>query len=140
MGSSGGSAMFAPLQGVRVVDLTHVYAGPYVTHVLTQLGADVVKIERPGVGDVIRAGRPGVSPPGFAAAFVGLNHGKRSLALDLKDARGKEALQRLIERADVLVENLRPGELDRIGFGAEAAMALNPRLIYASVSGWGQSG
>lgn len=132
--------MFAPLEGVRVVDLTHVYAGPYVTHVLTQLGADVVKIERPGVGDVIRAGRPGVSPPGFAAAFVGMNHGKRSLALDLKDARGKDALKRLIERADVLVENLRPGELERIGFGAEAAMTLNPRLIYASVSGWGQSG
>jgi CoA:oxalate CoA-transferase len=132
--------MFAPLEGVRVVDLTHVYAGPYITHVLTQLGADVVKIERPGVGDVIRAGRPGVSPPGFAAAFVGMNHGKRSLTLDLKDQRGKDALQRLIERADVLVENLRPGELERIGFGAEPAMAMNPRLIYASVSGWGQSG
>lgn len=132
--------MFAPLDGVRVVDLTHVYAGPYVTHVLTQLGADVVKIERPGVGDVIRAGRPGDSPPGFAAAFVGMNHGKRSLTLDLKDARGKDALARLIERADVLVENLRPGELDRIGFGHDAARTLNPRLIYASVSGWGQGG
>jgi crotonobetainyl-CoA:carnitine CoA-transferase CaiB-like acyl-CoA transferase len=132
--------MFAPLQGVQVVDLTHVYAGPYVTHVLAQLGADVVKIERPGVGDVIRAGLSGVSPPGFAAPFVGMNHGKRSLTLDLKEARGKDALTRLIERADVLVENLRPGELDRIGFGAEAARKMNPRLIYASVSGWGQSG
>ena len=132
--------MFAPLQGVRVVDLTHVYAGPYVTHVLTQLGADVVKIERPGVGDVIRAGRPGQSPPGFASPFVGMNHGKRSLTLDLKDARGKDALRRLIERGDVLVENLRPGELERIGFGPDAARKINPRLIYASVSGWGQSG
>lgn len=132
--------MFAPLQGVRVVDLTHVYAGPYVTHVLTQLGADVVKIERPGAGDVIRAGLRGVSPPGFAAPFVGMNHGKRSLTLDLKDARGKDALARLIERGDVLVENLRPGELERIGFGPDAARKINPRLIYASVSGWGQSG
>ena len=131
--------MFAPLQGVRVVDLTHVYAGPYVTHMLTQLGADVVKIERPGVGDVVRAGRPGQSPPGFSAPFVGMNHGKRSLTLDLKDERGKDALRRLIERGDVLVENLRP-ELDRIGFGADVARRINPRLIYASVSGWGQSG
>lgn len=132
--------MFAPLTGVRVVDLTHVLAGPYVTHMLTQLGADVVKIERPGIGDVIRAGRPGQSPPGLAAGFVGMNHGKRSLTLDLKDARGKEALNRLIERADVLVENQRPGELDRLGFGYATAAALNPRLVYASVSGWGQSG
>ena len=132
--------MFAPLQGVRIVDLTHVLAGPYVTHVLTQLGADVVKIERPGVGDVMRNGRPGQSPPGFAAGFVGMNHGKRSLTLDLKDARGKEAVRRLIGRADALVENQRPGELDRLGFGYAAVAALNPRLVYASISGWGQSG
>ncbi|MBX3500142.1 MAG: CoA transferase [Alphaproteobacteria bacterium] len=132
--------MFAPLQGVRVVDLTHVLAGPYVTHVLTQLGADVVKIERPGVGDVMRNGRPGQSPPGLAAGFVGMNHGKRSLTLDLKDARGQQVLTRLVERADVLVENQRPGELDRLGFGYATAATLNARLVYASISGWGQSG
>src|SRR5262245_45601880 len=108
--------MFAPLAGKRVVDLTHVLAGPYVTHILRQLGADVIKIERPGTGDVMRAGRPGESPPGFGPQFVGLNAGKRSLALDLKDPRGQDILRRLAADADVLVENLRPGELRRLKF------------------------
>ncbi|MCW5748208.1 MAG: CoA transferase [Alphaproteobacteria bacterium] len=132
--------MFTPLAAKRVVDLTHVLAGPYVTHVLRQLGADVIKIERPGTGDVMRAGQPGVSPPGFGAQFVGLNAGKRSLALDLKQARGQDILRRLVAQADVLVENLRPGELRRLKFDYETVSALNPRLVYCSISGWGQTG
>ncbi|HJQ59742.1 MAG TPA: CoA transferase [Vineibacter sp.] len=132
--------MFTPLAGKRVVDLTHVLAGPYVTHILRQLGAEVIKIERPGTGDVMRAGRPGESPPGFGPQFVGLNAGKRSLALDLKDARGQDILRRLVRDADALVENQRPGELKRLKFDYETLSALNPRLVYCSVSGWGQSG
>ncbi|MBL8673712.1 MAG: CoA transferase, partial [Rhodospirillales bacterium] len=132
--------MFAPLAGTRVLDFTHVLAGPYVTHVLTQLGADVVKIERPGAGDVMRTGKPGQSPPGFAAQFVGLNHGKRSLALDFKTPRGREIALRLATRADVLVENQRPGELAKAGLDHATLSATNPGLVYASVSGWGQSG
>ena len=132
--------MFAPLAGKRVIDFTHVLAGPYVTHILRQLGAEVIKIERPGTGDVMRAGRPGQSPPGFGPQFVGLNAGKRSLALDIKDKSGQEILRRLIATADVLVENLRPGELRRLKFDYETLAATNPTLIYCSVSGWGQSG
>jgi len=132
--------MFTPLAGKRVVDLTHVLAGPYVTHILRQLGADVIKIERPGTGDVMRAGRPGQSPPGFGPQFVGLNAGKRSLALDLKDPRGQDILRRLVRGADVLVENLRPGELRRLKLDYGTLSALNPRLVYCSVSGWGQGG
>lgn len=132
--------MFAPLASKRVIDLTHVLAGPYVTHILRQLGADVIKIERPGTGDVMRAGRPGQSPPGFGPQFVGLNAGKRSLALDIKDASGQQILRQLIAKADVLVENLRPGELRRLKFDYETLSATHPTLIYCSVSGWGQSG
>jgi crotonobetainyl-CoA:carnitine CoA-transferase CaiB-like acyl-CoA transferase len=132
--------MFTPLAGKRVVDLTHVLAGPYVTHILRQLGAEVIKIERPGTGDVMRAGRPGESPPGFGPQFVGLNAGKRSLALDLKDARGQDILRRLVKDADALVENQRPGELNKLKFDYETLSALNPRLVYCSVSGWGQRG
>jgi crotonobetainyl-CoA:carnitine CoA-transferase CaiB-like acyl-CoA transferase len=105
--------MFAPLAGKRVVDLTQVLAGPYVTQVLRQLRADVVRIERPGTGDVMRAGRPSQSPPGFGPQFVGLNAGKRSLALDFKDPRGQDTVWRLVRDADVLVENRRPGQVRR---------------------------
>jgi crotonobetainyl-CoA:carnitine CoA-transferase CaiB-like acyl-CoA transferase len=132
--------MFTPLAGKRVVDLTHVLAGPYVTHILRQLGAEVIKIERPGTGDVMRAGRPGQSPPGFGPQFVGLNGGKRSLALDIKDPRGQDILRRLVRSADALVENQRPGELRRLKFDYATLAALNPRLVYCSISGWGQSG
>ncbi len=132
--------MFTPLAGKRVIDLTHVLAGPYVTHILRHLGADVIKIERPGTGDVMRAGRPGQSPPGLGPQFIGLNAGKRSLALDIKDRRGQAILRRLIAGADVLVENLRPGELRRLKFDYDTLSATNPGLVYCSVSGWGQSG
>lgn len=132
--------MFAPLQGIKIVDFTHVLAGPYVTHVLCQLGAEVIKIERPGSGDVMRTGRAGESPPGFGPQFVGLNAGKHSIALDLKDPRGRDLARRLAADADVVIENLRPGELDRLGLDYDSLRAGNPGLIYCSISGWGIDG
>ncbi len=128
-----------PLAGIRVVDLTRVMTGPYGTMMLGDLGADVVKIERPGIGDDTRLwGPPFVD--GEASYFMSVNRNKRSLALDLKSDAGCEVLWKLIEEADVLVENFSPGTIDRLGFGYEAVAARNPAIIYASISGFGQSG
>ncbi|MCC6312379.1 MAG: CoA transferase [Thermomicrobiales bacterium] len=128
-----------PLSGVRVLDLTRVMTGPYCTMMLGDLGADVIKVEMPGRGDDTRAwGPPFVE--GEAIYFLSVNRNKRSIALDLKSDGGKAALWRLIERSDVLVENFSPGALARLGFDADAARARNPRLIYASISGFGQFG
>lgn len=128
-----------PLSGIRVVDLSRILAGPYCTQALADAGADVVKIEEPGKGDDTR----GWGPPfvnGESCYFLSVNRGKRSLSLDLKQPAGREVLWRLIERADVLVENFRPGTLDRLGFAFEAVQQRNPRLVYASVSGYGPDG
>jgi formyl-CoA transferase/CoA:oxalate CoA-transferase len=128
-----------PLRGVRVVDLTRILAGPYCTQALADAGADVVKIEEPGKGDDTR----GWGPPfvnGESCYFLSVNRGKRSLALNLKHDEGRAILWRLVERADVLVENFRPGTLDRMGFSFEAVHARNPRLVYASISGYGPDG
>jgi formyl-CoA transferase len=127
------------LDGVQVVDLTRALAGPYCTMVLGDLGAEVLKIEQPGSGDETR----GWGPPfiaGESAYFLSINRNKRSLTLDLKHPQGLEILFRLVSRADVLVENFRPGTLDRLGLGYERARSLNPRLIFCSVSGFGQDG
>jgi len=128
-----------PLQGVRVVDLTRILAGPYCTQALADAGADVVKVEEPGKGDDTR----GWGPPfvnGESCYFLSVNRGKRSLALNLKEAEGRAILWRLVEHADVLVENFRPGALDRMGFSFAAVHARNPRLVYASISGYGPDG
>ena len=128
-----------PLAGVRVVDLTRVMTGPYCTMMLGDLGADVVKVELPGRGDDTR----GWGPPfvgGESVYFMTVNRNKRSVALDLKSEGGQAALWRLIDGADVLVENFSPGTLARLGFGAEAVRARHPRLVYAAISGFGQSG
>jgi crotonobetainyl-CoA:carnitine CoA-transferase CaiB-like acyl-CoA transferase len=128
-----------PLEGVRVIDLTRVLAGPYCSQALADAGADVIKIEAPGKGDDTR----GWGPPfvdGESCYFLAVNRGKRSLTLNLKHPRGREVLGGLIDGADVLVENFRPGALDRLGFSYEACRALNPRLVYASVSGYGREG
>jgi formyl-CoA transferase len=126
------------LDGLRVVDLTRVLAGPFCTMLLGDMGADVVKIEEPTLGDDTRSWAPFVD--GWSSYFLGVNRNKRSVALDLKSPAGAEVFARLIAWADVLVENLRPGTLDRLGFGYAQASALNPRLIYASVTGFGQTG
>lgn len=129
-----------PLKGVRIIDFTTVLSGPYCTYQLALLGADVVKIERPGMGDRTRRGAdlPGVQ--GLAAVFVSQNGGKRSLQLDLKQPEGLELARQMIGRCDVMVENYTPGVADRLGIGHEAMRALNPKMIYASLSGYGQDG
>ncbi len=128
-----------PLAGIRVVDLTRVMTGPYGAMMLGDLGADVVKIEQPGKGDDTRQwGPPFVN--GEASYFLSVNRNKRSVALDLKSDGGREVLWRLIDEADVLLENFSPGTLARLGFGYDAVSARRPSLIYASISGFGQTG
>src|SRR5262245_62432450 len=127
-----------PLAGLLVVDLTRVLAGPYCTLVLADLGARVVKVEAPGRGDDARAIGPFVG--GASAYFLSLNRGKESIALDLRDAAERGLFERLLARADVLVENFRPGVLERLGFGWEGLHARFPRLVLARVSGFGQTG
>jgi crotonobetainyl-CoA:carnitine CoA-transferase CaiB-like acyl-CoA transferase len=128
-----------PLAGVRVVDLTRVMVGPYCTMMLGDLGADVVKIEIPGRGDDTRHwGPPFIESE--SVYYLSVNRNKRSIALDLKHPAACEALWRLIEGADVLVENFSPGTLERLGFGYDAVKARRPEIVYAAISGFGQSG
>jgi crotonobetainyl-CoA:carnitine CoA-transferase CaiB-like acyl-CoA transferase len=127
-----------PLQGIRVIDLTRVLAGPFCTMLLGDMGAEVVKIEEPQHGDETRGWAPFVD--GSSAYFLGVNRSKKSVALDLKTPEGRDVLTRLIETADVLVENFRPGSLASLGFGYAQAAAINPRLVYCSISGYGQTG
>lgn len=127
-----------PLAGVRILDLTRVLAGPYCTTLLWELGAEVLKIEQPGHGDDTRAFPPFVN--GESVYFASINRGKRSLALDLKNADDRVVFERLLERADVLVENFRPGTMERMGYGYEAIKARHPGLIYAAISGFGHTG
>lgn len=126
------------LQGVKVVDISHVIAGPMASHYLAQMGASVIKVENPQGGDVMRQRKGDASdtPPGFSV----LNHGKHSLAIDLKDPRGRAIVKKLAAAADVFIENFRPGVIKRLGLDYAALKALNPDLIYCSLSGYGQSG
>ncbi len=129
-----------PLEGFRVLDLTHVLAGPCATHHLRCLGAEVIKVERPVTGDPMRelAVRPEMDgvPPGFRS----LNSGKKSVVLDLTTKAGHAALLDLAKSADIFVENFRPGVATRLGLGPEDIRAVKPNIIYCSISGWGQSG
>jgi CoA:oxalate CoA-transferase len=127
-----------PLSGITVIDLTRVLAGPYCTMVLADLGARVIKVETPEVGDDARHIGPFLGDR--SAYFMSLNRGKESIALDLKDARERETLDGLLARADVLVENFRPGTLEALGYGWEALHARYRRLIYAAASGFGHTG
>jgi formyl-CoA transferase len=128
----------APLTGIRIVDLTRVVAGPFCTMMLGDMGAEILKIEEPTHGDDARAWAPFIE--GTGSFFLALNRSKKSVALDLKTPGGADALRRLIETADVMIENFRPGSLAELGFDYAAVSALNPRLIYCSISGYGQSG
>jgi CoA:oxalate CoA-transferase len=127
-----------PLDGILVVDLTRVLAGPYCTLVLADLGARVIKVERPGTGDDARHIGPFVGDR--SAYFASVNRGKESIALDLDDAADRAVLDALLARADVLVENFRPGVMERLGYGWDAVHERWPSLVYASVSGFGQTG
>lgn len=130
---------FLPLEGLRALDLTSSLAGPYCTEILAALGADVVKVEHPQRGDEAREwGAPFF--PGGSALFFAANAGKRSLALDLKAPAGREALLRLADGADVLLQSMRPGAAERLGLGAGVVRARNPRLVYCSVTAYGRRG
>ncbi len=128
-----------PLAGITVLDLTRVLSGPYCTMLLGDMGARVIKIEQPGRGDDTRAwGPPFVA--GESTYFLSINRNKESVTLDFKTPRGREILDQLVARADVLVENFRPGTLRRIGLDYESLRDTYPRLIYCSISGFGQNG
>lgn len=131
-----------PLAGITVLDLTNVLAGPFACHQLAHLGADVIKVEAVGRGDLARnlGADPELSARGMGISFLAQNAGKRSITLNLKHPRGKEVLRKLVHSADVLVENFRPGVMDRLGLGYEALKAENPALIYCAISGFGQTG
>lgn len=128
-----------PLEGLRVVDLTRVLSGPYCTMQLGDLGAEIIKVEQPGKGDDTRAFAPPFQGD-QAAYFLSVNRNKKSVTLDMKSDRGKEVLWRLIDASDVLVENFRPGAMDRLGFGYAAVRQRRPSMIYASISGFGETG
>ncbi len=127
-----------PLNGVRVLDFSTLLPGPLCTLMLAEAGADVIKVERPGSGDEMRSYEPKLGKD--SVNFALLNRGKRSLAVNLKDAQAIEFLHDLVKTIDVVVEQFRPGVMDRLGLGYEALSAINPKLIYCSITGWGQTG
>ena len=127
-----------PLAGVRVLDLSWILSGPFCTMTLCDLGADVIKVERPPWGDMGRTNRP--LRDGESAYFLSVNRGKRSVSIDLKEERGRELFSDLVREVDVLVENFSPGAMDGLGLGYETLAEVNPRLIYAAISGFGRTG
>ena len=130
--------MTGPLKGIQVLDLTRILAGPYATMILRDLGAEVIKIEQPGVGDEAR----GIGPfkNDFSLYFMSINRGKKSLTLNLKSPRGKEIFMELVKKSDLLVENFRPGTMKKLGLDYESLKAHHPSLLYAACSGFGQTG
>jgi crotonobetainyl-CoA:carnitine CoA-transferase CaiB-like acyl-CoA transferase len=135
---SGEPASSGPLQGYRILDFSIALTGPYAVALLADQGASVVKVERPGIGDVARW--IGVSVNRMSAFFLACNRGKKSIVLDLQQPEGAEVARRLVEEVDVVVENFRPGVMDRLGLGYDAVRQLNPRVIYASLTGYGPVG
>src|ERR1044071_4479491 len=126
------------LKGIRVLDLSRPLPGLFLTMVLADMGADVIKVEDPRVGDYLRAFPP--AKGGIAGRFLAINRGKRSLALDLKAPAGRDAVLRLVETADVVVESFRPGVIDKLGIGYAQLAAKNPKIVVCSISGYGQTG
>ena len=131
-----------PLNGIRVLDLTNVLAGPYCSYQLMLLGAEVMKVEQPGRGDLARrlGPDPELNRAGVGASFLAQNAGKKSIELDLKDAGDRAAFEAMVRDADVLLENFRAGVLARLGFDWATLRELNPRLVYCAISGFGQTG
>lgn len=141
--ASGGADLTArPLSRFRVLDLTNVLAGPFCCHQLAHLGAEVVKVEVPGSGDLARqlGADPALNAQGMGVSFLAQNAGKRSITVNLKSDAGKNVLMRLVESSDALVENFRPGVMDRLGVGYEVLRQSNPGLVYCAISGFGQDG
>ena len=134
--------MAAPLSDILVLDLTNVLAGPFCCHQLAHLGAEVIKVERPGRGDLARrlGADARLNAAGMGVSFLAQNAGKKSVTLNLKQARGKSLLKRLVAKADVLVENFRPGVMERLGLGHDVLREVNAELTYCAISGFGQDG
>ncbi len=130
--------MSLPLAGITILDLTHVLAGPFCSMTLADMGAKVIKVERPGTGDDTRAFPP--FKDGKSAYFAAINHSKKSIVLDLKAEGDRAVFDKLLARSDVLLENNRPGVMERLGYGWNDVHAAHPALIYGSVSGFGQTG
>ncbi|VBB08326.1 Hypothetical protein LUCI_3670 [Lucifera butyrica] len=130
--------MSRPLSGIRVLDLTRVLSGPYCTMLMADMGAEIIKIEQPGNGDDSRSFPP--FERGISAYYANLNRNKKSVALDLKDEQAKKVLRDLIKVSDVIVENFKPGTMDKLGFSYDEVKAINPQIVYASISGFGQTG
>ena len=132
----------SPLSDIRVLDLTNVLAGPFACHHLAHMGAEVIKVEAVGRGDLARqlGADPDLNEKGMGVSFLAQNAGKKSVTLNLKDARGKALFLRLVQTADVLVENFRPGVMDRLGVGYETLKSARPELINCAISGFGQDG
>lgn len=137
-GGAGVSQRAGPLRGIRVIEFCQVMAGPFCGQMLADLGADVIKVEKPEGDDTRRMGPPFIA--GEAAAFLAVNRNKRSVVLDVKRPEGRDLMDRLVAGADVFIENMRPGTCDRLGLGYERLSGINPRLVYCSISGFGQTG
>lgn len=146
MSASGGNDHAQPpaslLAGVRVLDLTNVLSGPYATYQMAMLGAEVIKVENPSEGDLARklGASPGLNAQMMGTSFLAQNAGKKSVTIDLKHPDGKELFAALLATADVLIENFRPGVMDRLGFGYDVCRQINPAIVYCAISGFGQDG
>ena len=134
--------MSKPLEGIRVLDLTNVLAGPFCCHHLAHMGAEVIKVEAAGRGDLARqlGADPELNKAGMGVSFLAQNAGKKSVTVNLKNTRGREIFLKLVETADVVVENFRPGVMTRLGVGYETLKSINQTLIYCAISGFGQDG
>lgn len=131
--------MTLPLEGIKVLDLSRILTGPYCTMMLADMGAEVIKVEAPGTGDDTRQwGPPFIN--GESAYFLSINRNKKSITVNLKSVHGKEILHRLVKQSDVLVENFRPGTMEKLGIGYDKLREINPRIVYCSISGFGQDG
>ncbi len=131
--------MASVLEGIKVLDFTQVYSGPFCTLLLRDMGADIIKVERPGSGDLARNDVPHTQGM-EGGAFITLNRGKKSVTMNLRTAKGREIIKELVKKVDVLVENFSPGTMDKLGLGSQELCKLNPALIYASISAYGQTG
>ncbi len=131
--------MSLPLSGVRILDLTLIMAGPYCTLILGDLGAEVIKIERPGIGESSRE-MPSFSFEGEGAYFIAMNRNKKSMTLDLKTEKGKQIFHELAKKSDVVIDNYRPGAVKKLGVDYDTLKKMNPRIICCSISGYGQTG
>ena len=129
-----------PLRNIRVLDLTHIVAGPFCSMILGDMGAEDIKIERPGTGEQARANQPIMhndKGESISARFLGVNRNKKSVSLDLRDSRAKKAFEKMIRESDVLIDNWGPGAMDRLGYSYDVLKSINEGLVYASIKGYG---